>query len=92
MVTVLSLSLVQTMVFSVKKLFWIFHFSVYSDPTVHVTKIQEVAIGNFIPHPATVTAIALTSITGIRTETGEYNLHCVKYCLESVQYFELCLF
>ena len=42
----------------------------FSDPSVDITKIQEVAIGNFIPHPATVTAIALTSITGIRTETG----------------------
>ncbi|XP_013407525.1 RAB6A-GEF complex partner protein 1 [Lingula anatina] len=37
------------------------------NPTVEINKIQEVAIGGFIPHPASVTAITLTSL---RTETA----------------------
>ncbi|CAH1775600.1 unnamed protein product [Owenia fusiformis] len=36
-------------------------------PTVEMSKIQEVAIGNFIPHPAAVVAITLTSL---RTESA----------------------
>ena len=39
-------------------------------PTVQASKIQEVAIGNFVPHPANVIAVTLTSI---RTETGEHS-------------------
>ena len=32
-------------------------------------KVQEVAVGNFIPHPATVVAVNLTTI---RTDSGEH--------------------
>ena len=32
-----------------------------------ISKVQEVAVGNFIPHPATVIAINLTTI---RTDSG----------------------
>ena len=40
-----------------------------SDPGLVIHKLQEVSIGNFIPHPATVVSISLTSL---RTETGRY--------------------
>ncbi|ELT93270.1 hypothetical protein CAPTEDRAFT_227272 [Capitella teleta] len=45
----------------------ILRVNVQPNPTVQVSKIQEVAIGNFIPHPANVVALTLTSI---RTDTG----------------------
>ncbi|XP_064604853.1 guanine nucleotide exchange factor subunit RIC1-like isoform X2 [Liolophura sinensis] len=51
------------------------HFMFYSlerkntqnNPSLTITKLQEVAIANFIPHPICVTAINLTSL---RTESG----------------------
>ena len=44
-------------------------FLLFAVISMNIQKLQEVAIGNFIPHPATVITITLTSI---RTETGTY--------------------
>ena len=43
-------------------------------------KVQEVAVGNFIPHPATVVAVNLTTI---RTDSGDdlLNTICVQTSL-----------
>ena len=58
-----------TAIFCLSKYYCYFYFSVVS---INVQKLQEVAIGNFIPHPATVITLTLTSI---RTETtSEFRL------------------
>lgn len=33
-----------------------------ADPTVEISKIQEVGFSNYIPHPVCVTGIVLTSL------------------------------
>ena len=41
---------------------------IFSDPSIEVTKIQEVALNNFIPHPVCVTGIVLSSL---KMESGK---------------------
>ena len=40
-------------------------FGLFLDPVMELIKIQEVSLGNYIPHPVCVTGLALTSL---RTE------------------------
>ena len=53
---------------------------IISAAVLQVQKIQEVAIGNFIPHPAMVVALTLTTI---RTEMCMYKCTCVFFYVVS---------
>ncbi len=55
--------------------------STQTSPTVGIMKVQEVAVGNFIPHPATVVALTLTSL---RTETAATRVQPQKHEVESI--------
>ena len=43
-----------------------------SDPSVHISKVQEVSVSSFIPHPLCVAGVFLTSLT---SESGSKVQH-----------------
>lgn len=57
-------------VFDFKILNELFYY--FADPSLLLTKLQEVAVGNFITHPSTVIAITMTSI---RTDAGKMSCY-----------------